>query len=109
MHKSLKLTKWLSDSLGHSKLGALTYFGKESRSISAPCTGASSVADFISEFGSKNSKSSFSSSRFDFCSLVFGSKGNHFHSRKSTTCARPNFGSFLAVLFYFESAEKFWM
>jgi hypothetical protein len=28
MHKSLKFTKWLSDSLGHNKFGALTYFSQ---------------------------------------------------------------------------------
>ncbi len=109
MPKSLKFTKWLSNSLGHSKFGALTYFGKESRSISVPWGGASSIAEFILKFRSKKSKSSFSSSRSNFGSLVFGSKGNHFHSRKSTTCATPNFGSFPIVLFNFEGAKKFWM
>jgi len=97
MPKSLKIIKWLSNSLSHNKFGALTYFGKESRSINAPWGGASNIANFIFKFELKKSKSSFSSLRLDFSSLVFGSKGNHFHSRKSTTCAKPNFGSFPIV------------
>ncbi len=56
--------------------------------------------------GSKNSKSSFSLSRSHFGSLIFGSKGNHFHSRMLTTCARPKFSSFLAISFNFKGAKK---
>jgi hypothetical protein len=33
----------------------------------------------------------------NFGSLVFGSKGNHFCNRMSTTYARSNFGSFLTI------------
>ncbi len=56
--------------------------------------------------GSKNSKSSSSSLGSNFDNLVFGSKGNHFRSRMSTTCARPNFSSFLAISFKFKRRQK---